>query len=197
MDLGIACWTPEGHDQSGDLSVARSTADRALFAAIDGVGHGKSAAAAAQTAAAILESSIDEPLVSLIQRCHEALRGTRGVVLSVAVMDFKLSTLDWIGVGNVQGVLFRSPSSKFAGNKSLLLRPGVVGAQLPQLQAATLPISIGDTLAFATDGIRSEFADDLFPHESPQRSADRILEKHRKNTDDALILVARFLGASE
>src|SRR5262249_24414207 len=86
VDFGIACWAPEEHEQSGDLSVAKSNGERALFAAIDGVGHGKSAAAAARTAAAILESSIEEPLalVSLIQRCHEALRGTRGVVLSVA-----------------------------------------------------------------------------------------------------------------
>lgn len=197
VDVGVASFAPGGNVESGDLHVSLCTAGRALIAAIDGIGHGKSAAAAAHAAAVILESSADVSLVSLIQQCHESLRPTRGVVLSVAVIDFNLGSLDWIGVGNVQGILLRSPNSPNGGNKTLLLRPGVVGAQLPSLQTAALPISPGDALIFATDGIRSEFADDLSSHEPPQRSADRILAKHCKGTDDALILVARFLGRSE
>ena len=196
VDVGFASFTPGGEEESGDLSVSLCNPGRALIAAIDGIGHGKSAATAARAAASVLQSSADIPLVSLIQECHEALRSTRGVVMSVAVIDFNLGALDWIGVGNVQGILLRPPHSPHGGSKTLLLRPGVVGAQFSALQASTLPIYPGDTLAFATDGIRSEFADELFPHEAPQRSADRILAKHCKGTDDALILVARFLGRS-
>jgi len=40
----------------------------------------------------------------------------------------------------------------------------------------------------------SDFSEDLFTHETPQRSADRILAKHCKGNDDALIFIARFLG---
>lgn len=197
MDLGVASFAPLDSEESGDLSVAYCDADRALLAAIDGIGHGKIAADAARTAAAILKSLPDEPLVSLVQKCHEALRTSRGAVFSIAAIDFNLCTLTWIGVGNVQGILIRSANSEFVGTKSLLLRPGVVGSQLPNLQVATLPVSPGDTLAFATDGIRGEFSDDLFPHEAPQRCADRILAKHCKGTDDALVFVARFLGPKQ
>lgn len=197
IDIGVASFASGGQGESGDLHVSVCNSDYALIAAVDGIGHGKSAAAAAHAAASILESSAGVPLVSLIQQCHEVLRSTRGVVLSVAFVDFHLGVLDWIGVGNVQGILLRAPHSPHGSNKTLLLRPGVIGAQFSPLHSATLPISPGDTLAFATDGVRSEFADDLFSHEVPQRSADRILAKHCKGTDDALILVARFLGRSE
>ncbi len=197
INVGVASFASGGQGESGDLYVAMCNSDHALIAAIDGIGHGKSAAAAARAAASILESSTGVPLISLIQQCHEVLRSTRGVVLSVASIDFHLGVLDWVGVGNVQGMLLRPPHSPLGGNKTLLLRPGVVGAQFAPLITATLPISAGDTLAFATDGVRGEFADDLFSHEAPQRSADRILAKHCKGTDDALILVARFLGLPE
>lgn len=197
IEVGIASFAPDDQVESGDLSVTYTGSDRALLAAIDGIGHGKGAAAAARAAAFVLESCPDEPLVSLIQKCHESLRSTRGVVLSLAAIDFHLSTLTWLGIGNVQGVLFRSANSGDTGNQSLLLRPGVVGSRLPALQAATLPISAGDTLAFATDGIRDDFASDLFSNEAPQRSADRILAKHCKGNDDALIFVARFTGRNQ
>jgi len=197
IDVGIASFIPDGQVESGDLSVAYSDPDHALLAAIDGIGHGKRAAAAARAAAAILESSPEEHPISLIQKCHESLRSTRGVVLSLASIDFQRRTLIWLGVGNVQGVLVRSANSPHSGNYSLLLRPGVVGSQLPALQTTTEPFSPGDTLAFATDGIRGDFADDLFPHEAPQRSADRILAKHCKGNDDALIFVARFTGRAQ
>jgi len=197
IDVGIASFAPDGQVESGDLSVAYSDPDHALLAAIDGIGHGKSAAAAARAAAAILESSPEEDLISLIQKCHESLRSTRGVVLSLASIDFQRRILTWLGVGNVQGVLVRSANSPDSGNHSLLLRPGVIGSRLPALQTTTLHIFPGDTLAFATDGIRGDFADDLFTHEAPQRSADRILAKHCKGNDDALIFVARFTGRAQ
>ncbi len=197
LDFGIASFAPEDQVESGDLSVAHTNPDYALLAAIDGIGHGEIAAAAARAAARILESFPREPLISLVRKCHEALLSTRGVVLSLASIDFQLGTLTWLGVGNVQGVLVRAAGSEDSANHSLLLRPGVVGSRLPVLQTETYPISPGDALAFATDGIRGDFSDDIFPHENPQRSADRILAKHCKGNDDALVFVARFTGRSQ
>jgi hypothetical protein len=67
--------------------------------------------------------------------------------------------MTWLGVGNVQGVLMRADAKKGKVKESLLLRGGVVGSQLPALQATVIPIVKGDTLVFATDRprrIRSE-----------------------------------------
>ena len=87
-------------------------------------------------------------------------------------------------------------ADKQRGNslETLLLRGGVIGSQLPPLQATVLQITPGDTIYFVTDGIRGDFAQSLTPLENPQRAADRILEQFRNEIDDALVLVARFTG---
>ena len=88
----------------------------------------------------------------------------------------------------------RSAAPMRSGQEVLLLRGGVVGSQLPALQATVLPISKGDTLVFVTDGIRGEFVESLSTMESPQRAADKILKRHGRGNDDALVLVARLTG---
>jgi negative regulator of sigma-B (phosphoserine phosphatase) len=102
--------------------------------------------------------------------------------------------MTWLGVGNVQGVLMRAGCKQGTGQEVLLLRAGVVGSQLPALQAAVLPIAKGDTLVFVTDGIRGEFAEGLSALESPQRAADKILKQYCRGNDDALVLVVRLTG---
>jgi phosphoserine phosphatase RsbX len=194
LEYGLAKLVHPGQGESGDLHLIFATPSGILIAAMDGIGHGEEAANAAKAAVSILKSCAEEPVISLVERCHEGLQSTRGVVLSLAFIDPLHGMMTWLGVGNVQGVLMRSGAQKGTVQETLLLRGGVVGAQLPALQAAVLPIAKGDTLIFATDGIRGEFVEGLSAKESPQRAADRILKNHSRANDDALVLVVRFIG---
>jgi len=194
IEYGVAKFVLPGQGQCGDHHLVCCNQSGILIAAIDGIGHGDEAANAAKAAVSVLKTGADEPVISLVQRCHEGLRSTRGVVMSLASIDQEHGMMTWVGVGNVQGVLMRSGATKGTVQEVLLLRAGVVGSQLPALQAAVLPIAKGDTLVFATDGIRGEFAEDLSALESPQRAADRILEHHCRGNDDALVLVVRLTG---
>lgn len=194
VEYGVASCALPGQTESGDQHLLRCNQAGVLIAAIDGIGHGEEAADAASAAALFLKMNINEPIISLVQRCHEKLRTTRGVVLSLASIDPAHGMMTWLGIGNVQGVLLRSDGKKGNTKEVLLLRAGVVGAQLPALQAAVLPIAPGDTLFFATDGIRSNFVESLSTRENPQRAADRILEEYGSGNDDALVLVCRLAG---
>jgi negative regulator of sigma-B (phosphoserine phosphatase) len=194
VEYGVAKFVLPGQGESGDHHVICCNQNGILVAVIDGIGHGEEAANASKAAAALLKSSADEPIISLVERCHEKLRATRGVVLSLACIDREHGMMTWLGVGNVQGVLMRADAKKGNVRESLLLRAGVVGSQLPALQATVLPIVRGDTLFFATDGVRSDFSVSLSSREHPQRAADRILEQYRSGNDDALALVARLTG---
>jgi hypothetical protein len=194
VEYGVAKFVLPGQGESGDHHLVCCNQSGILIAAIDGIGHGEEAANAAKAAVSILRTGADEPVISLVQRCHEELRCTRGVVLSLASIDPKRGMMTWAGVGNVQGVLMRAGAQKGAVQEVLLLRGGVVGSQLPALQAAVLPVAKGDTLVFVTDGIRGEFAEGLSALEAPQRAADRILERHCRGNDDALALVVRLTG---
>jgi phosphoserine phosphatase RsbX len=194
VEYGVAKFVLPGQGESGDQHLVCCSQNGILIAAIDGLGHGEEAASAAKSAVAVLKNSTDEPIISVVERCHETLRGTRGAVLSIAIVDPEYRMMTWLGVGNVQGVLMRSDAKKGNAQEALLLRAGVVGSQLPALQATVLPIERGDTLFFATDGVRSDFSLSLSARENPQRAADRILAKYHSGTDDALVLVARLAG---
>ena len=194
VECGVAKFALPGQGESGDHHLVCYGQNGVLIAAIDGIGHGEEAANAAKAATSILKTNVDEPIISLVERCHEKLRSTRGVVLSVASIDSAHGMMTWLGVGNVQGVLMRANAKRGKVPEVLLLRAGVVGSQLPPLQAAVLPIAQGDTLFFVTDGVRGDFAESLSALENPQRAADRILEQYGIGSDDALVLVSRWTG---
>ena len=194
VEYGVAKRVHAGEGESGDMHMVCCNQNGVLIAVIDGIGHGEEAAEVARTAAALLRSSVDEPVISLVELCHEKLKGTRGVVLSLAFISPEQKMMTWLGVGNVQGVLVRADANKGNMQEPLLLRAGVVGSRLPFLQASVLPVSQGDTVVFTTDGIQNDFSTSLSAMENPQRAADRILNKFRSNNDDALVLVARLTG---
>lgn len=194
VEYGVASFSLPGHEKSGDLFLICPNRDGVLIAAMDGIGHGVEAANASKAAAAVFTAWVDEPIISLVERCHEELRSTRGVVVSLASIDSTHGMMTWLGIGNVQGALMRAGADKGTVQETLLLRGGVVGSQLPSLQAAVLPVERGDTLIFATDGVRPQCFESLSALESPQRAADRILEHYQNWKDDALVLVVRLSG---
>jgi len=198
IDWGVASRALPGEAQSGDLHLVKQVGTGALVAVVDGLGHGAEAATAARAAVAALERHATESPVPLVERCHRALQGTRGVVMSVAVFSRSDRSMTWLGVGNVEGLLLYGDGAARSGSPraGLVTRGGIVGSELPRLHPVVLPVASGDTLIFATDGIREGFADGLSPEASPQQLADQILARHGKGTDDALVLVARYLGGA-
>lgn len=194
VEFGVSNFALPGEGTSGDCHVLHASPDGFLVAAIDGIGHGDEAAGAAKTAASILENGAEEPIISLVEECHRALRSTRGVVLSVASIDLTHGMMTWLGVGNVVGALARVVPRGSNYPEMLLLRGGVVGAQLPALQAQVLSVSEGDTLFFSTDGVKGHFVETVSARENPQRAADRIMQKFHTATDDAMVLVVRLSG---
>jgi serine phosphatase RsbU (regulator of sigma subunit) len=176
--------------ESGDQYLVCRTGDGGVLVAVaDGLGHGPEAASAAKTAIAVLEAGHERELGARFLRCHERLRDTRGVVLSLGL--FATGSLTWLGVGNVDGVLLRSG---FGAPEQLLVRGGVVGRRLPSLELSRLTVARGDTLILATDGIDHGFAGNLGITVAAPPTAERILADHGKETDDALVLVVRYLG---
>ncbi len=196
IEWGVASRALPGQSTSGDLNVVKSFPDGVLVAALDGLGHGEEAANAAAVAAATLEMHAEEPVMTLVQRCHEALRATRGVAMSVASFNVSRGLVTWLGVGNVEGVLLRRSFTRAVAEVPLLLRAGVVGFQLPSFDVEVVPVSAGDTLIFATDGIHRDFARGLARNNPPQKAAEKILARYARATDDALVLVARYLRDS-
>ncbi len=194
IDWGVATLALPGEAESGDLSTVQTTERGVLIGAVDGLGHGAEAAAAARRAVAVLERCPGDPMLQLVQACHQALVGTRGVVMSLAFFDRIDRSLTWLGVGNVEGVLLYADRAARPARTTLIAPGGIVGSELPRVQAQVISVTPGDTLIFASDGIKSGFADDPPLDAAPQQLAERILARYGRGTDDALVVVARYLG---
>jgi phosphoserine phosphatase RsbX len=197
IEWAVAEHVRAGQTESGDHFLAMGTPAGALVGVVDGLGHGAEAADAAKTAVRSIERHANETVIPLIRECHRSLFGSRGAVISVASFNAADETMTWLGVGNVEGLVIRAQTATNPGRELLLLRGGVVGVHLPALAAAIVPIMRGDTLIFATDGVRSDFLHEALPHrDSPQGLADRILARFGRTTDDTLVLVARYVGGT-
>jgi negative regulator of sigma-B (phosphoserine phosphatase) len=197
LEFGIAGRAVRGEAESGDVPVVAVGTETVLVAAVDGLGHGFEAAHAAAEAVRALEQFNDEPLEAVVHRCHARLLGSRGVALSLASFRGEAGTMSWLGVGTVAGRLFRSGRIEDNADEFIVNFGGIVGDQLPELHATAVPVSAGDLLVFATDGIEPEFGDRLQQSGTAQEIADRLLREHRRGSDDALVVVARYRDSDQ
>ena len=194
MEWAVATRCRRGETTSGDLAVVTLLPEGVLVAGIDGLGHGDEAARAARRAAEVLRESPSRDLVLLVERCHAALKGTRGAAISLAFVSPSDRGVTWLGVGNVEGRVLSGDPSAIRPKGSLPLGNGVPGHELPAVRAATLELRTGDVLVLATDGVEAVFADSLDISGSTQAISERILADHWRPTDDALVVAVRYLG---
>lgn len=194
VEWSVATRCRRGEATSGDLAVVTLLPEGALVAGIDGLGHGDEAARAARTAADVLTEGPSQDLVLLVQRCHAALKGTRGAAISLAFVSPSESGMTWLGVGNVEGRVLSADPSATRPKGWLALGSGIPGHELPSVRAATLDVRPGDVLVLATDGIEASFADSLDISGSTKAISERILANHWKPSDDALVVAVRYLG---
>ena len=194
IEWGVAVLPLASERESGDLHLVKVSGWGALVAVVDGAGHGAVAAAAARLAVDTLTQADGHSIAELMRRCHDELKGTRGVVMSIASLDGRENQMTWLGVGNVVGILVRRLGGAPPVCDEIVLRSGTVGYRLPSLRAAALPVSPGDTLVLATDGIRADFSESVNLDDPPSEIAERICAEYGKGTDDGLVLVVRYLG---
>lgn len=187
-----------GQSVCGDSAVSVDVDEHtSLFGVIDGLGHGEPAAAAANCATEVLKRAAGQPLEALIGLCHRELATTRGAAITLASIDFRAETLQWLGVGNVTAVLLVRNANGVATRAASRLTGGIVGYRMPELSPVE-PIAIrpGSLMIMTTDGIADPYLDGVDFAASADAITRQIMGEHSKLTDDALVLVARHRGSS-
>jgi phosphoserine phosphatase RsbX len=191
LQVGVAARPLSGEERSGDVAVALDFDGGALIGAIDGLGHGHAAADASQRALDAVRESPGASLAEIFEACHDALHRTRGAVMTLASFDFEAAELSWFGVGNVEARLLRTDRAE--PPEAPMLMGGVVGQALPGIRPSRHRLHRGDMVLLATDGIAPQFAAGRHLG-SVDGIAARILADHGRPADDALVVVARYLG---
>ncbi len=196
LDWAVAGRALDGQPVSGDLATVQVTANRCLVAVIDGLGHGPEAAYASTLAAGVIERHRAEPMEALMLLLHEHLAESRGAAATLAIVDGNRGTLDWLGVGNVDGLVVRADETARPRTIGVFLCRGILGYQQPNIRTQEpLQLVDGDSIVIATDGVRGDLAADVRRDTPVERMASMLLDTHATPDDDALVFVARFRGA--
>ena len=170
----------DGERANGDAVVLRREGDRALIAAIDGLGHGELAALAAERATKFLNAMVlGDDLLAGMQGLHEVLRGTRGAAATVCLLHGV--ELECCGVGNVEIRCF--------GTKlPILLSPGVLGARVQKFRMCRTELAPGSRIVLFTDGISHRAPLESMRHLGVEELCETMMQQHRKPSDDATVV---------
>ena len=192
LDISYVIYTDPAPQEKicGDQYLIKKGPDNILIAVADGLGHGEKAASAAKKAMNIIENSTIDSLKDLMLTCHEALKNTRGVVLTLIKIEenYKIS---YLSVGNIMFLHWqRNPAlqSEFLNSFG-----GIVGNNLPKLLPSQFICHPDDTLIIATDGIQKQILEiKPFYYASLKMLSDHILKLFRNPKDDCLLLVIQW-----
>jgi serine phosphatase RsbU (regulator of sigma subunit) len=153
---------------------------------VDGLGHGKKAAVAAQEAVAYVEAHPKEPLPALFTGCNNAIQATRGVAMGIVVVDRQARRLTFGAVGNIRCAVVGARTTRLMGSR------GIVGAGFNSFSTDTLALNPLDLVVLFTDGLPSNLQLSRYsdsPRDRLGELAGQILHEWNEGKDDAAVLI--------
>ncbi|MFZ5892174.1 MAG: SpoIIE family protein phosphatase [Myxococcota bacterium] len=183
LDFAHLSFPKVGERANGDAVLVRTDPQgRAMLAVIDGLGHGPGAAEASTRAVQHLGAcSLASSVLDLMTSMHQALRGTRGAVGTVCVING--DQMEACAVGNVQLMCVSC-------NLPLVLSPGILGQSVAKFRVASAQLKVGSRLALISDGLSTRFKLDELRELAAREACKAIVDRYRRYDDDATVLVA-------
>ena len=191
--VGAVCLPLAGEDLCGDAWNLGVGENGVTICAADGLGHGPDAARASDPAVALASDKPDLSASALMTLAHDALRGTRGAALAVAVIDERKGELGFVGVGNIAGCIFSN-----GARRHLMSHNGIVGSNLRKVQEFVHPWEPGAMVILHSDGIATRWDIDSYPglvFRHPSLIAAVLYRDFARQRDDAMVVVLRQRNA--
>jgi negative regulator of sigma-B (phosphoserine phosphatase) len=187
-EVGSAVRALLGEVISGDGIVVVDQGPELLVGLCDGVGHGHAAAHAAHTFCRTVREVAAEPIERIMDACHTALAGKRGVAAMLVRFNAPRGEGEFAGIGNITA----RHLERGARDWSLLAgRRGVLGSSFRASMVTRFDFAPGDVLVAHTDGVSSRARAPHLAYPSAQGMADAFLAAHAKPHDDASCVVVR------
>ena len=189
LDIGAAIRPHPGMKVCGDSVVHFSGDGFSLVAVIDGLGHGPEAHLASRKAEQYVSTHFDRPLTDVFLGVARNCRGTRGVVMAVARIDWRANILQFASVGNIEARLFLDGTLEH-----FLIQRGVLGGAAPPARSTLHGWNAGAMLVLHSDGLSTGWRIDDYPelwNQPAAMGALLLLRKEGKMRDDAAIIVVK------
>jgi len=179
-----------GQDASGDSWASIQCGDQITVLVADGLGHGLEANLASSEAVRILRGNPTLAPQAMLERCHLALRGTRGAAIAVARIDRAHRKLTFAGAGNVSARIY----SGQIPSQHLVSVNGTAGHQTERFREFNYPWPDDGLLQVHSDGLSSGAGVELYPglaSRDPALIAGVLYRDFARARDDATIVVAK------
>lgn len=173
----------------GDALYWEQKPDRTMVIVIDGLGHGRDAAEAAEEGIRIFRKYSDEGPASILSRTHDALKKTRGAAASIAEIRPLAGSITYAGVGNISATVMNHN-----GTRSLVSHNGTLGHIMSRLQEFKIDWPRDGVLIMHSDGVQTRW--DLSKYaglvaRNPALIAGVLLRDFRRQRDDSSVLVCK------
>lgn len=189
LDVGAATRPHPAMSVNGDAFVLHKSSENILLGVIDGLGHGQLAHQAAQAARLYVESHLDRPLKDIFCGVGRACRGTQGVVMALARLDWGQERLTFASVGNVECRVFG-----LSRPLNFIVRRGVIGLNAPDPVVTEHRWEPGHVMVMHSDGLATHWRWEDFAHlqeASATVTAQGLLHRLARDDDDASVVVAK------
>jgi anti-sigma regulatory factor (Ser/Thr protein kinase) len=179
-----------GQEASGDSWASVQVGDQLTVLVADGLGHGLEANLASSQAVRILRENPNLAPQALLERCHLALRSTRGAAIAVARIDRAHETLTFAGAGNVSARIY---SGQRPG-QHLVSVNGTAGHQTERIREFSYPWPSDGLLQIHSDGLSTGAGVESYPglaSRDPALIAGVLYRDFGRGRDDATVVVAK------
>lgn len=191
LELGAVSLPIPGEDVCGDDWDLAWRDGFGLLMVVDGLGHGPTAAEAAEAAVEVFRSSTSIEPAEIIEAAHARLRSTRGAAMAIARLDPERGEVRYAGVGNIAGTIVDPASDRSA---HLITQNGTVGLAVRKVPSQSHPWPEGASVVLHSDGLSARWdlgADPVLRRLAPGSLAGLLYRDHGRGRDDATVVVAR------
>ncbi|PWB22628.1 SpoIIE family protein phosphatase [Flavobacterium sp. HTF] len=157
----------------------------------DGLGHGANAHDAVEIAIKAFQRSTAEDSAEILKEINDAVKKSRGLVATVAAVDYKSESWNICGVGNINTRIYRGLE-----NKTYSPYNGILGLNIPRTMNSTVvPYLKHQIIVMHSDGLRTRWnLNDMMSiiKQSPGVIASSLYKDNMRGTDDATVLVGKI-----
>jgi hypothetical protein len=189
LEVGGVCLPVKTELACGDAWAVHQFRERAMIMVADGLGHGELAAEASAKAVKVFEDSLDRTPAQMMERIHDALRGTRGAAVAVAEMRLGQRLVCYAGVGNISARIVSEE-----GVHRMVSNNGTLGLEARNIREFTYPWPTEGVLILHSDGLGSHWNLADYPGLRARHTAliaGVLFRDVNRIPDDATVIVAR------
>ena len=197
IDYYLAVRPLIGIFECGDAGVIKEFEGKIFFALIDVLGHGREAHKLADTVKGFFGGNYFREPIEVIKGLHKYIKGSRGLVAGIGLLDLETNLLKYAGIGNINLKIYDTSSRNF---KHIISKEGIMGYTISTPRQEMMEITEKEVIIVYTDGIKEYFGLEDHPtllDKDVKTIAIQIIQKFSRKSDDAACLVIKYKNIKE